>query len=101
MELISFWDELTPFGRGFDAKSTFTIDIDPMKLTTFNVDFNFWKTFKVNIHGCDILTFDVALANLVKERVQEKDNTIITMKAEIKKNTWMGETTPQIILSSQ
>ena len=101
LELLSFWDELKPFGRGFDAKSTFTIDIDPMKLATFNIDFDFWKTFKVNIHGCEVLTFDIKLSDLVKERVNANDNTIITMKAEIKKNTWMGETTPQIILLQQ
>ena len=100
LSVFEFWNQIKPFGKGFDAKTTFTIDLDPEKLYQFGIDFTFWggKSFKVNIHGCEILTFDTEIANCLKSRVENRDRTIIPVKAELKLNEWMGRVTPQLFL---
>ena len=100
LSVFEFWNHIKPFGKGFDAKTTFTIDLDPEKLYQFGIDFTFWggKSFKVNIQGCEILTFDTDIANCLRSRVENRDRTIIPVKAELKLNEWMGRVTPQLFL---
>mgnify|MGYP000894429936 FL=1 len=99
--VVEFWSQLKPFGKGFDAKTSFTLDIDPEQLYRHGIDFNFWggKAFKSNVNGCEILTFDQDLTRELRQQVQTGDRTIIPTKAEVKVNKWMGRVTPQLILS--
>ena len=38
----------------------------------YNLNLNFWKTFKFNIHGVEVLTFNTDLGNLVKNKLHQK-----------------------------
>lgn len=92
---------LKPFGHNFNAKTQFIFDLEPLKLIQKDYQFNpnFWKTFKFNLYGVDVITFDTELAKLVKDRIEIKNNAIIRTKAEIKVNTFRNRQSIQIQLS--
>lgn len=97
--ILTLWSQLKPFGNGFGAKTEFTMDLDPTILPKYDLNLDFWKTFKATIDGCELLTFDIGLASKVKAQIESKDATIIPVKVELKENIWMGKSTPQLVLS--
>lgn len=99
METIHFFDTLKPFGKGFEAETQFVFLLDPFEIQKHNLNLNFWKTFKAEINGVEVLTFDIDLANRLKTRIEEGNDGLIVCKCELKKNEFMGRTKPQLVLS--
>lgn len=102
MQIHSFQTELKPFGKDFNAQTTFIMDINPMMLldNEYNLNLNFWKTLKFNLYGVDVLTFDIDLADLIKSRINDKNPAIIRVKAKLEMNSFRGNVTPQLQLSA-
>ena len=100
MNVISFQDQLKPFGKDFNAQTKFKIDLDIAELikpeSALNLDF--WKTLKFNFFGVEVLTFDVELADLIKERISEGNHSIIQVGANLAMNSFRGNINPQIKL---
>ena len=99
METIRFFETLKPFGKGFEAETSFVFLLDPFEIQKHNLNLNFWKTFKAEINGTEILTFDIELANRLKTRIEEGNDGLIVCKCELKKNEFMGRVKPQMVLS--
>ena len=99
MDVIEFFDMLKPFGKGFEAETEFIFLLDPFEIQNCNLNLNFWKTFKAEINGVEVLTFDIPLADKLKTRIDEGNDGIILCKCELKKNEFMGRVKPQLILS--
>lgn len=101
LEVLNFQQDLKPFGKDFNGQTKFIMDLNPLELTKpqYNLNLNFWKTFKFNINGVDVLTFNTDLSQLVKDRIAEKNDTIIPVTAELKINEYQGRITPQLILN--
>lgn len=99
MGVLEFFDELKPFGKGFEAETTFTFMLDPFEIQKYNLNLNFWKTFKAEINGVEVLTFDIELANRLKTRIEEGNDGLIVCKCELKRNEFMGRVKPQMVLS--
>ena len=100
MTVISLQSDLRPFGKDFDAQTQFQFDIDPMQLLNpeYNLNLNFWKTLKFNLYGVDVLTFNIELADLIKDRIEMKNPAIITANAKLTLNEFRGRVTPQLQL---
>lgn len=93
---IQFLDTLRPFGEGFQAETEIFLQVSPQIFKhQWNPDF--WKTFKFNLYGVEVLTFDTTLAKQVKETL-ERGETIVT-KVTLKLNEFRGQITPQFILT--
>ena len=101
LEVINFQNQLKPFGKDFNGQTTFLMDLNPYEITKpqYNLNLNFWKTFKFNIHGVEVLTFNTDLGDLVKNRIASKNDTIIPVTAKLSINEYNGKTTPQLILN--
>lgn len=100
LEVLDFQQGLKPFGKDFNGQTTFVMDLNPLELTKpqYNLNLAFWKTFKFNINGVDVITFNTDLGDLVKDRIATKNDTIIPVTAELKINEYQGRITPQLIL---
>ena len=57
----------------------------------------FWKTFKWNLYGVEILTFDEQWAKEVKEQLHQGKQILADGKLAL--NTFRGKTTPQFIIN--
>ena len=57
---------------------------------------NFWKTFKTEINNIQVLTFNIPLADKVKN--SDNDDEILECKLKFDLNHFRGSITPQIIL---
>ena len=99
MDVLNFFDELKPFGKGFEAETKFTFLLDPFAIQEYNYNPNFWKTFKAEIYGVEVLTFDTELAHRLKTRIEEGNDGLIVCKCELKRNEFMGRVKPQMVLS--
>ena len=101
LEVLDFQQGLKPFGKDFNGQTTFIMDLNPLELTKpqYNLNLAFWKTFKFNINGVDVITFNTDLGDLVKDRIASKNDTIIPVTAELKINEYQGRVTPQLILN--
>lgn len=99
MDVLQFFDTLKPFGKGFEVETTFTFHLSPFEIQKHNYNPNFWKTFKAEINGVEVLTFDIDLANRLKTRIEEGNDGIIVCKCELKRNEFMGRVKPQMVLS--
>lgn len=101
LEVLEFQNQLKPFGKDFNGQTKFIMDLNPMELTKpqYNLNLGFWKTFKFNMDGVDVLTFDVGLADILKNRIAGNNDTLIPVTAELKINEYNGRMTPQLILS--
>lgn len=91
-----FLESLRPFGAGFEADTNFELVFDN-SIYDMHWQPSFWKTFKFNLYGVECLTFDEEWADNVKKRL--KDGETIRAAAQIKLNTFRGQTTPQLQLS--
>lgn len=100
MRIHSFQNDLKPFGKDFNAQTVFQLDIEPLELTSsdYDLNLNFWKTLKFTLYGVDVLTFNIDLANLIKDRIREKNPAILTVKAKLVMNKFRGNITPQLQL---
>lgn len=98
MQVNDFQNELKPFGKDFNAQTTFLLDIDPEKIQNpeYKLDLDFWQTLKFNIYGVEVLTFDVDLANEIKERIATQNHGIIRVHAKLTINNFRGNITPQL-----
>lgn len=101
-ELLSFWSNLKPFGKDFEFETQFLLELNPMELSKAQFKFNpsFWKTFKFEINGVEVLTFDINLSDLIKSRMAENNPAVLTLKAQLKENTYRGVSKPQLVLST-
>lgn len=93
---INFLKSLKPFGKGFEADTKFQLIFDN---TIYDMDWNpeFWKTFKWNLYGVEILTFDEQWAKEVKEQLHQGKQILADGKLAL--NTFRGKTTPQFIIN--
>lgn len=96
MKTIEFQDSLRPFGHKFEGETTFTLQFDE-SIKNMNWKPDFWKTFKFNLFGAEVLTFDEKWANWVKQQLQDKEPVEAHVKLSL--NTFRGVTKPQFILS--
>lgn len=96
MKTIEFHNSLRPFGQAFNGETTFTLEFDDY-VTTMNWNPDFWKTFKFNIHGVEVLTFDEKWANQVKESL--KHGKMLKASIKLSLNEFRGRVTPQFIIS--
>ena len=103
MNILNFFDLLKPFGKGFEAETKFEIHLDPYLIQQHQLNLDFWggRTFKANVHGVDILTFDKELADTLKTKLKSNDYTVLICTAELKKNEFLGKVTPQLVLSAK
>lgn len=101
LEVLDFQAKLKPFGKDFNGQTQFIMDLNPSLLThpDFKLNMKFWKTFKFEMSGVEVLTFDIQLGDLVKDRIATHSDTIIPVKAELKINNYNGRIKPQLILS--
>lgn len=99
-DVYYFQQALKPFGKDFNAQTTFELVLDPMEIIKpeYNLNLDFWKTFKFNIQGVDILTFNIELAELVKERIRMKNPAVIIVAAKLTMNEFRGNINPQLQL---
>lgn len=93
---LSFLDTIRPFGEGFRAETEILFQISP-QVFRHQWNPNFWKTFKFNLYGVEVLTFDIAWAKQVKEALDRNETKVA--KAALKMNMFRGTITPQLILS--
>ena len=77
------------------------MDLNPMELMEpkYNLNLGFWKTFKFNLNGVDVITFDIELATVLKDRIAGNNDSLIPVTAELKINEFNGRISPQLILS--
>ena len=101
MEVLEFQNQLKPFGKDFNAQTKFIMDLNPMELMEpkYNLNLGFWKTFKFNLNGVDVITFDIELATVLKDRIAGNNDSLIPVTAELKINEFNGRISPQLILS--
>lgn len=92
---VQLFETLRPFGKDFNAETTFSVMLDKELLQT-DFDAGFWKTFKCYAFGVEILTFDIPLAERVKEC--RKNQQPVTAFAKLRINQFRGMITPQIQL---
>lgn len=97
-DVYYFQQELKPFGKDFEAQTTFEMVIDPIEITKteYNLNLDFWKTLKFNIQGVDVLTFNVELADIIKERIRMKNPAVIVVTAKLVMNEFRGIVNPQL-----
>lgn len=98
VEIIQFIDSLRPFGREFTLNPKFQLQIKIDDLKTLEYNPNFWKTFKTEINNIPILTFNIPLADKVKNANNVEDDEIINCDVRFDLNNFRGTITPQIIL---
>lgn len=100
MEVLEFQNQLKPFGKDFNAQTKFIMDLNPMELMEpkYNLNLGFWKTFKFNLNGVDVITFDIELATVLKDRIAGNNDSLIPVTAELKINEFNGRISPQLIL---
>lgn len=97
-DVYYFQQELKPFGKDFEAQTTFELVIDPLEITKpeYNLNLGFWKTLKFNIQGVDVLTFNIELAEIIKDRIQMKNPAVIIVTAKLVMNEFRGVVNPQL-----
>lgn len=93
---ISFLNTLRPFGEGFQGQTELLFQLSP-QVFKHQWNPNFWKTFKFNLYGVEVLTFDISWAEQVKAALDR--NETMVAKATLKLNEFRGTITPQLILS--
>lgn len=99
-DVHAFQETLKPFGKGFAGQTTFQLEISPAQLLESHHQLNlgFWKTLKFNIYGVDVLTFDIDLADELKQLIENKSDNPIVLHAKLAMNEFRGRTTPQLQL---
>lgn len=90
---ITFLESLRPYGEGYLTEPTIKLVFD-QSIYSHGWDPSFWKTFKCNLYGVEILTFDEKWANQVKTDLEE--GRTITAVGKLKLNEFRGTITPQI-----
>ena len=96
IDILQFLDSLRPFGRDFNVKPEFTLKVKMGDLKDLSYNPNFWKTFKTEINNIQVLTFNIPLADKVKN--SDNDDEILECKLKFDLNHFRGSITPQIIL---
>ena len=51
---------------------------------------------KFNIQGVDVLTFNIELAEIIKDRIQMKNPAVIIVTAKLVMNEFRGVVNPQL-----
>lgn len=99
-EVHAFQNTLRPFGKDFAGQTTFELEINPVQLldSQYQLNLDFWKTLKFNLYGVEVLTFDVALADELKQLINDKVDTSVVLNATLTMNEFRGRTTPQLQL---
>lgn len=98
IQTMEFQDSLRPFGQAFMGETTFSLEFNDF-VADMNWNPDFWKTFKFDVHGVEVLTFDEKWANKVKESLKRGESISATIKLSL--NEFRGRVTPQFILSAQ
>ena len=96
IQTMEFQDSLRPFGQAFMGETTFSLEFNDF-VADMNWNPDFWKTFKFDVHGVEVLTFDEKWANKVKESLKRGESISATIKLSL--NEFRGRVTPQFILS--
>lgn len=93
---MDFQESLRPFGKDFEGETQLRLRFNDI---IYDMGWNpeFWKTFKFDIRGVEVLTFDTTWANEVKADLALGK----TIEADIKLslNEFRGNVTPQFIIS--
>lgn len=100
MAVNGFQNDLRPFGKDFNAQTQFQLSFDPLELQKpeYQLNLGFWKTLKFDLFGVTVLTFDIELADLIKDRMEMKNPAVITVNAKLEMNEFRGSITPQLQL---
>lgn len=94
-EAYAFIESLRPFGEGYMREPAFRLVFDRgIYKHGWNPDF--WKTFKCDVYGVEVLTFDGAWANEVKAALAK--GAVVTGVGKLRMNEFRGRVTPQIVL---
>lgn len=101
-DVYTFQNTLKPFGKDFNGQTEFQLVINPKEIKNgpYNLNLSFWKTLKFNIHGVEVLTFDIELADKLKARMNAGDETPIIVTAALEMNEFRGKVTPQLQLKA-
>lgn len=96
LKTIDFKESLRPFGKDFDGSTQIRLRFNDL---IYDMGWNpgFWKTFKFNIKGVEVLTFDTAWANQVKADLALGQT--IEADVQLSLNEFRGNVTPQFIIS--
>lgn len=99
-DVYVFQNTLKPFGKDFAGQTTFELEINPAKLLNkeYQLNLDFWKTLKFNLYGVEVLTFDVDLADELKQLINDKVDEPFVLNAKLTMNEFRGRTTPQLQL---
>lgn len=95
---IALLEGLRPFGEMFEAETSFDVQFTN-KVYGHGWDPDFWKTFKFNLFGVEVLTFDIKWADKVMKALE--NNETVTGVGKLKLNLFRGKITPQIILKGK
>lgn len=99
-DVYYFQNTLKPFGKDFNAQTKFELVIDPLAITQpeYKLNLDFWKTLKFNLYGVDVITFNIELADMIKDRILSKDERNIIVHAKLTMNEFRGNINPQLQL---
>lgn len=96
LDTIDYQESLRPFGKDFNGETKFYLRFDRL-IYDRNWNPQFWKTFKFDINGVEVLTFNEDWANQVKSDLEHGETILAEVQLSI--NEFRGRVTPQFILS--
>lgn len=94
-QTIDFMESLRPFGKDFEGETQIYLKFNS---NIYDMGWNpdFWKTFKFNVFGVEVLTFNQQWSDEVKaDLALDRD---IVAKVKLSLNEFRGNVTPQFIL---
>lgn len=97
-QTINFLEDLRPYGRDFNIKPEFQLEIPIWCLKdTLDYNPNLWggRAFKTTLNNIEVLTFNTKLSDYVK---QADNQTVLKCEVKLNINHFNGKKTPQITL---
>lgn len=93
---VEFLESMRPFGEEFEAETTFRI-VFGNSVYSHGWNPDFWKTFKFDLYGMEVLTFDIAWAKEVKQALERGET--VSGSGKLKLNEFRGNITPQLLIA--
>ena len=98
-EAVEWLESLRPFGEGCMAETQIAVVFgSSVKGRRWNP--NFWETFKFDLYGVEVLTWDISWARQVKAALGsgELQRKPVTGIGKLKLNYYHGYVTPQLVI---
>lgn len=96
--VIHFEDTLRPFGHDFFGETKFYLAFNLQDLNKMNFNRGFWQTFKFDLQGVEVLTWNVDLADELKQDLDKGLNPVVVLPAKLNVNEFRNRQTLQLIV---